>query len=62
MQDTPDHIKKIQLQIWLAKSPAERLRQAIQDNEALFTFWEQARSELAENKNEPAKNYDRPHK
>ena len=55
MQDTPDHIKKIQLQIWLAKSPAERLRQAIQDNEALFTFWEHAKSELAaENKNEPA--------
>jgi len=47
VKDTPDHIKKLQLQIWLAKSPAERLRQAIEDNEALFAFWEHARSELA---------------
>jgi hypothetical protein len=47
MKDTPDHIKKMQLQIWLAKSPAERLLQAIRDNEALFVFWEQAKLELA---------------
>ncbi len=50
MQDTPKHIKKIQLQIWLSKSPAERLRQAIQDNEAQFTFWKQAKSELLHDK------------
>ena len=47
MSDTPEHVKKIQLEIWLAKSPAERLYQAIQDNEALFTFWKQARLELS---------------
>ena len=54
MNDTPDHVKKIQLQIWLAKSPAERLRQAIEDNEALFIFWEQAKRELAETRGKAA--------
>ena len=47
MQDTPDHVKKIQLEIWMAKSPAERLLQAIKDNEDLFTFWDHAKKELA---------------
>lgn len=46
MQDTPDHIKKLQLQIWLAKTPEERLIQAVKDNEAMFAFWEHARKEL----------------
>ena len=46
MEDTPKHIKKIQLQIWLSKPPAERLLQAIQDNEAQFAFWKQAKAEL----------------
>lgn len=36
MTDTPDHIKKIQLKIWLAKSPAERLKQFLLDNEAFY--------------------------
>lgn len=36
MTDTPDHIKKKQLEIWLAKSPAERLRQFLIDNEAFY--------------------------
>ena len=48
MKDTPRHVKKIQLQIWLSKSPAERLLQAIRDNEALFAFWEHAKTELAQ--------------
>ena len=47
MEDTPKHIKKMQLQIWLSKSPAERLLQAIQDNEAQFAFWKQAKIDLA---------------
>jgi len=50
MQDTPDHIKKIQLQIWLSKTPEERLRQAIEDNEALYAFWAQAKEQLAAEK------------
>ncbi len=48
MQDTPDHVKKIQLQIWLAKTPAERLLQAIQDNEAMYSFWELAKAQLSQ--------------
>jgi hypothetical protein len=40
MNDTPENIKELQLQIWLSKSPAERLKQAIEDNAALFKFWE----------------------
>lgn len=39
MTDTPDHIKEIQLKIWLSKSPAERLRQMMVNNEELFRFW-----------------------
>lgn len=39
MTDTSQEIKDLQLKIWLSKSPAERLRQSIVDNEALFNFW-----------------------
>lgn len=43
MTDTPQHIKDIQLQIWLSKSPMERLKQMMEDNEALFRFWANTR-------------------
>jgi len=39
MGDTPQHIKDLQLQIWLSKTPAERLRQFLLDNEVLFSVW-----------------------
>lgn len=39
MKDTPKHIQKKQLEIWLSKTPGERLRQTIIDNDALFKFW-----------------------
>jgi hypothetical protein len=39
MTDTPQHIKDIQLKIWLSKSPMERLKQMMLDNDALFKFW-----------------------
>ena len=39
MSDTPEHIKQLQLNIWLSKSPMERLLQFLQDNETLFLFW-----------------------
>jgi hypothetical protein len=39
MTDTPRHIKEIQLEIWLSKSPAERLKQMMINNEALIRFW-----------------------
>ncbi len=49
MTDTPQHIKDLQLQIWLSKPPEERLRQFLIDNEVLYTFWKQAK--LAQQKN-----------
>ena len=39
MTDTLEHIKQLQLKIWLSKPPMERLLQFLQDNEALFLFW-----------------------
>ena len=39
MTDTPEHIKALQLKIWLSKPPMERLRQMMIDNEAQFKFW-----------------------
>jgi hypothetical protein len=31
VNDTPEHIKQLQLELWLKKSPGERLYQAIKD-------------------------------
>ncbi|OQP43446.1 hypothetical protein A4H97_11060 [Niastella yeongjuensis] len=42
MNDTPQHIKELQLKIWLSKSPAERLKQFMEDNASLFQFWNMA--------------------
>ena len=39
MDDTPQHIKDLQLKIWMDKPPMERLRQFLVDNEALYLFW-----------------------
>jgi hypothetical protein len=39
MEDTPKHIRDLQLKIWLSKSPSERLRLALLDNEALYLTW-----------------------
>ena len=36
MNDTPPEIKKLQLEIWLSKPPMERLRIALEDNDAFF--------------------------
>ncbi|MBD0352332.1 MAG: hypothetical protein M3342_06135 [Bacteroidota bacterium] len=46
MNDTPQHIKERQLQIWLSKPPGERLRQFLIDNEALFIFWKEAKEQI----------------
>jgi hypothetical protein len=35
MTDTPQHIKDIQLKLWLDKTPGERLYQAIMDIDAM---------------------------
>jgi hypothetical protein len=47
MEDTPLHIKQLQLKVWLAKTPAQRLKQFLVDNDALQKFW-------AKNKNAKA--------
>ena len=52
MDDTPEHVKKIQLQIWLSKPPMERLRQFLVDNEALYMFWQNAKAERAKKEQE----------
>jgi len=36
MTDTPIHVKEIQLKIWLSKTPEERLRQFISDNDIMY--------------------------
>ena len=46
MTDTPDHIKKIQLEIWLAKTPEERLTQFLKDNDEMFRFILEAKKNL----------------
>jgi len=43
MNYTPKYKKNNQLKIWLSKTPAERLKQFLEDNEALFKFWQQAK-------------------
>ncbi|MGN6439831.1 MAG: hypothetical protein ACTHMM_25115 [Agriterribacter sp.] len=48
MTDTPDHIKALQLKIWLSKSPAERLKQFMTDNDTLMQFWSNARNNVRE--------------
>lgn len=39
MTDTPLHIKELQLKIWLDKTPSQRLKQFLIDNDALHKFW-----------------------
>jgi hypothetical protein len=43
MTDTPQHIKELQLKIWLSKSPGERLRLTLEGNGQLLHFWSAAR-------------------
>ncbi|ENA1795382.1 hypothetical protein ABF176_002223 [Flavobacterium psychrophilum] len=43
MTDTTQDIKNLQLKIWLNKSPMERLRQLMTDNEALIKFWNEVK-------------------
>jgi hypothetical protein len=36
MTDTPQHIKDLQLKLWLDKTPGERLYQFLKDNDAMY--------------------------
>jgi hypothetical protein len=51
MQDTPEHIKQLQLEIWLSKTISERLEQFILDNDALFKMWRQAQEQISSTNN-----------
>lgn len=46
MTDTPEHIRKLQLEIWLSKPPGERLLQFLKDNDELFKAFEKAKKQL----------------
>lgn len=52
MTDTPKHVQQIQLDLWLAKSPGERLLQFLHDNDALYKAILEAKQQI---KKEPAK-------
>jgi hypothetical protein len=43
VNDTPQHIKELQLKIRLSKPPMERLKKMMEDNAALMRFWIEAR-------------------
>jgi len=49
MNDTPEHIKKLQLEIWLAKPPGERLRLILLHNDELYSFWNEGKKSLTGN-------------
>ena len=46
MNDTPEHIKALQLKIWMSKSPGERLKQFLLDNDSFYKFLELAKKNL----------------
>lgn len=46
MNDTPQHIKDIQLRLWLAKTPGERLYQFLIDNDAMLNALREAKKKL----------------
>ena len=46
MTDTPEHIKQLQLKIWLSKTPSERLLQFLNDNDAFFKLINEMKKSL----------------
>ena len=59
MDDTPQHIKDLQLKVWLDKPPMERLRQFLVDNEALYLFWKSNKLHGLEQVEQPDKVLDK---
>lgn len=47
MNDTPEHIKQLQLKIWLSKTPSERLLQFLIDNDAFYKMIDQIKKTIA---------------
>ena len=46
MSDTPEHIKDIQLKLWLFKTSGERLYQFLIDNDAMLNALRDAKKKL----------------
>ena len=44
MNDTPAHIKELQLKLWLSKPPEERLLQFIKENDAWWQALKEAKA------------------
>jgi hypothetical protein len=44
LTDTPKHIKEIQLKLWLAKTPEQRLFQFITENDAWWNAIKEAKA------------------
>ncbi len=49
MNDTSEKIKEIQKQIWMSKTPMERLKQFLMDNDDFFAFSKAMRAENEKN-------------
>ncbi len=47
MNDTPDHVKRIQLELWLAKPAEERIRLTLQMNDELYGLWNEVKKNMA---------------
>ncbi|ASU33462.1 hypothetical protein [Mucilaginibacter xinganensis] len=45
MNDTPEHVKQKQLEIWLSKPLQERLRLTLVMNDELYGFWNNAKKD-----------------
>jgi len=41
MTDTTQKVKDLQLQIWMSKTPEERLMTFLKDNEVMYLIWKQ---------------------
>lgn len=50
MKDTPKHVQQIQLKLWLAKTPGERLLQFLTDNDAMYKAILKAKEQMKKNR------------
>lgn len=50
MTDTPKHVQQIQLKLWLAKTPGERLLQFLTDNDAMYKAILKAKEQMKKNR------------
>jgi hypothetical protein len=52
MNDTPEHVRQKQLEIWLSKPIEERLLLTLKMNDDLFTFWNEVKKNITVNEND----------